>query len=166
MSESLLGSETVQKVLTKDSACPSLPVKYRIIGFISCLVIGFAISLLSSFLLMFSAVFKPYKFAILFTFGNLNSLASSFFLVGPCRQLKSMFDKKRIIATILALASMIFTLIYSLVIYNPEKGFHKIIIWILVALQYVAIFWYLLSYIPFGRTLCKKCVGCMCKCDK
>ena len=166
MSENLLGSETVQKVLTKDSACPSLPVKYRIIGFISCLVIGFAISLLSSFLLMFSIAFQPYKFAILFTFGNLNSLASSFFLIGPCRQIKSMFDKKRIIATILCLFSIVFTLIYSLVIYDKEKGFHKIILWILIGLQYVAIFWYLLSYIPFGRTLCKKCIGCMCNCDK
>ena len=162
MSESLLGSETMQKVLTKDSACPSLPVKYRIIGFISCLVIGFAISILSSFLLMFSAVFKPYKFAILFTFGNLNSLASSFFLVGPCRQLKSMFDKKRIIATILALASMIFTIIYSLVIYNPEKGIHKIIIWILVGLQYVASIWYVLSYIPCAQKIVVKCCSCLC----
>ena len=163
MSSSLLGSEAVQKVITKDSACPSMPVKYRIIGFIVCFIVGFALSILSGILFIFG-MFAPYKFAILFTLGNICSILSSLFIVGPCGQIKNMFAKTRIIATILVLFFIVFTLVYALVIYKDKVG-HKILLWIIIALQFAANIWYLLSYIPFGRTACKKCVACCCNMD-
>ena len=163
MSSSLLGSEAVQKVITKDSACPSMPVKHRIAGFIVCFILGFALSILSTVLFIIGSL-EAYKFAILFSLGNICSLLSSLFLIGPCRQLKRMFEKTRIAATILVLFFIAFTLIYALVIYKDEL-FHKIILLIIIALQFGANIWYLLSYIPFGRTACKKCVACVCDMD-
>ena len=41
MEENIVTSEVGQKVLTKDSACPKLPVKYRIAGFCTCFILGF-----------------------------------------------------------------------------------------------------------------------------
>ena len=164
MSSTLLGSETVQKAITKDSACPSMPVKYRITGFIICFIVGLALSILSGFLLIFGSI-EAYKFAIIFTLGNICSLLSSLFIIGPCKQIKRMFEKTRIIATILVLFFIVFTLIYALVIYK-DQAFHKIILWIIIILQFAANIWYLLSYIPFGRAACKKCVACCCKMDE
>ena len=163
MSCCLLESETVQKVLTKDSACPSMPVKHRIAGFIVCFILGFALSILSTVLFIIGSL-EAYKFAIFFSLGNICSLLSSLFLIGPCRQLKRMFEKTRIAATILVLFFIAFTLIYALVIYKDEL-FHKIILLIIIALQFGANIWYLLSYIPFGRTACKKCAACLCDMD-
>ena len=163
MSSSLLGSEAIQKIITKDSACPSMPVKYRITGFVVCFIVGLALSILSAILFIFGGL-AAYKFAILFTLGNICSLLSSLFLVGPCRQLKRMFEKTRIIATILVLFFIVFTLIYALVIYKDEV-FHKIILWIIIGLQFASNIWYLLSYIPFGRAACKKGIACCCNMD-
>ena len=163
MSCCLLESETVQKVLTKDSACPSMPVKHRIAGFIVCFILGFALSILSTVLFIIGSL-EAYKFAIFFSLGNICSLLSSLFLIGPCRQLKRMFEKTRIAATILVFFFIAFTLIYALVIYKDEL-FHKIILLIIIALQFGANIWYLLSYIPFGRTACKKCAACLCDMD-
>ena len=163
MSCCLLESETVQKVLTKESACPSMPVKHRIAGFIICLILGFALSVVSAVLFIFGGL-AAYKFAILFSLGNICSLLSSLFLVGPCRQLKRMFEKKRIAATILVLFFIAFTIVYALVIYKDEV-FHKIILWIIIGLQFASNIWYLLSYIPFGRAACKKGIACCCNMD-
>jgi len=55
-------------------------------------------------------------FAVLYTFGNILSLASTGFLVGPLRQLKSMFDPTRVITTIVFLAAMIMTLLSALLV--------------------------------------------------
>lgn len=41
---------------------------------------------------------------------------STCFLVGPMRQLKNMFDKKRIIATIIVVISFVLTLIAAIVV--------------------------------------------------
>ena len=135
MEENIVTSEVGQKVLTKDSACPKLPVKYRIAGFCTCFILGFILSFFSSFL----------------------------FLFGPCSQLKRMFKKTRIVATIICLFCIVFTFIYALFIYSNESGIHKVVLWILIAAQYVSMFWYILSYIPFARTLCKKCCKCLIK---
>lgn len=49
-------------------------------------------------------------FATLYTIGNIMSLSSTLFLMGPLRQLKSMFDPTRLFATIIFIASMAMTL--------------------------------------------------------
>ena len=157
--------EVGQKLIAEDTACPSLPVKDRIMGFAICYILGFIISILSTFLLLFGAIKKPYKFAIIYTLGNVLSLSSSFFLNGPQKQLKKMFDKTRLVASIVCLFCIVFTFFYAIVIYKDGSGGHKLIMWILVIAQYISMFWYVLSYIPFARTLVKKCCKCIIKVD-
>ena len=164
MSESLVTSEGGLAVLTKDSACPSLPAKYRFWGFVICFGLGVFVSLLTS--ILFVAKTGDKKFAILYSVGIILALLSSFFLWGPMRQLKSMFKKTRVVATIMLLVILIFTLVFALALYDEDKKGHKIIILLCVVLEYCALFWYTLSYIPFARTLFKKCCKCLCSCDE
>ncbi|XP_060776128.1 SFT2 domain containing 2a isoform X3 [Neoarius graeffei] len=49
-------------------------------------------------------------FIVLYTFGNICSLASTMFLMGPVKQLKRMFDKTRAFATVVMLACLVLTL--------------------------------------------------------
>ncbi len=161
MEEKLVTTEVGQKLLTKDSACPSLPVKYRIWGFCICFILGLILSFFSTFMFIFGAIKQPYKFAVLYTLGNIVSLLSSFFLFGPCSQFKRMFKKTRVVATIICLFCIIFTLIYAIWIYKDEGFGYKLIMWILIIAQYLSMFWYILSYIPFARTICKKCCKCI-----
>jgi len=54
--------------------------------------------------------------AVLYTFGNIVSLFSTAFLFGPLRQLKNMFQLKRITATLLYIAALIGTLVVAFVV--------------------------------------------------
>ena len=50
--------------------------------------------------------FQQYAaFAVLYSAGTITSLASTMFLMGPCNQLKKMFDPTRLICTIVLLVS-------------------------------------------------------------
>ena len=70
-----------------------------------------------------------------------------------------MFDKTRIIPTIAFLASLILTLILVFT-YDKEEGWKKILIIILIVVQYVAYVWYCISYIPFGEKMLASCFKC------
>lgn len=59
--------------------------------------------------------FKPKTFAVLYTFGNVTALCSTAFLIGPRKQLKNMFARKRIIATVVYLLAIILTILVALV---------------------------------------------------
>ncbi|KAH0501942.1 Vesicle transport protein SFT2B [Microtus ochrogaster] len=90
----------------------------RIKGFIACFAIGILCSLLGTFLL-----WVPRKglslFAVFYTLGNMASIGSTAFLMGPLKQLKRMFEPTRLIATILVLwhknaLALIFCILQSL----------------------------------------------------
>ncbi len=59
---------------------------------------------------------KPVTFGILYSIGNLVSLCSTAFVVGPMKQVKNMFAEKRIIATIVFLSAMVLTLVVAIVV--------------------------------------------------
>ena len=86
-------------------------------------------------------------------------MLSTGFLVGFCVQLKSMFAKTRVVATIIFLGAMVMCFISALVIKNA--------VWVLVFLvvQFLAFFWYSISYIPLARTAVKKCLKSCFKCN-
>ena len=164
MESSLLGSEAAAKVITKDSMCPTLTVKQRIYGFVTCYCIGMLFSFLSIGGI-FMAFMSPAKFAILYSLGNITSMGSTLFLFGPASQCKRMFKRGRIIATTLYLLALIGTLVFTLFIFDKENRppWQRLIILLLIVLQFCTLFWYTLSYIPFGRTLFKKiCFACCC----
>ena len=161
MEKALLGSEAAGKVLTKDTMCPSLTVKQRIYGFITCFCLGLLFSFLSIGGI-FAAFLDTTRFAILYSLGHITSVGSTLFLIGPERQCKRMFKKTRYIATILFILSLIATLIFAIIIYDKEVWWHRLALLLLIILQFCSVFWYTLSWIPFGRTIFKKICCAIC----
>ncbi|XP_034249411.1 vesicle transport protein SFT2B [Thrips palmi] len=120
----------------------------RIKGFIICFVIGIFLSLLGSIALFLHKGMAV--FAIFYTLGNITSLASTCFLMGPVNQMKKMFASTRIIATILVLSMIVLTLFAALYLKNAGLAL------LFIILQSVAMTWYSISYIPYARTAVKK----------
>ncbi|XP_058097532.1 uncharacterized protein LOC131242719 isoform X1 [Magnolia sinica] len=123
----------------------TLSTQQRLYGFATCLVSGLACTLLS--MLVF---FNPIKFGITFTFGNLLALGSTAFLIGPKRQVTMMLDPVRIYATAIYIASMIIALFCALYVHN------KLLTLLAIILEFGALVWYALSYIPFARSMVSK----------
>jgi len=90
-------------------------------------------------------------FAILYTFAVIFGIGATLFLMGPLNQLKKMFDPTRLIATIVFIASLVMTLISALVI---KIG---VLVLLFVIVQFLALIWYTISYIPFARDAIKSC---------
>ena len=94
----------------------------------------------------------PTRFALLYTIGNVLAILSTMFLWGPINQVKDMFKKNRWIATCIYLGAMGLTLYAALGTKNV--GF----VLICIIIQFFAMLWYSLSYIPFARKAVKKCL--------
>lgn len=89
-------------------------------------------------------------FALFYTLGNIASMGSTLFLMGPWKQLKKMFNETRYIATIATILFMILTLLSGLL-------WKKFALTILMCIfQFLAMTWYSLSYIPYARDAVKK----------
>ncbi|CAO3563550.1 unnamed protein product [Mortierella alpina] len=130
--------------------CFTLNRTQRLYGFGICFVLGFVITILSTLAL---ATAQLGLFAVFFTLGNVVSLLSTTFLIGPGRQLKTMFAPVRMVASIVFLAMIILTLIIAFTLKST------ILCLILCIIQFLALFWYSASYIPYGRAAIKKVVG-------
>lgn len=122
----------------------------RLKGFAACFGLGVLCSILGSCLL-----WVPRKglilFAVFYTLGNISSLGSTIFLMGPMKQLKRMFEPTRLIATIVMLLCLVLTLCSAFWWHN--KG----LVLIFCILQFFALAWYSISYIPYARDALKKC---------
>nr|XP_020458933.1 vesicle transport protein SFT2A isoform X2 [Monopterus albus]XP_020458941.1 vesicle transport protein SFT2A isoform X2 [Monopterus albus] len=90
-------------------------------------------------------------FAVFYTLGNLSALGSTCFLMGPLNQLKRMFEPTRLVATIVMLLCFVLTL--CAVFWWNKKGLAIIF----CILQFLAMTWYSISYIPFARDAVMKC---------
>jgi drug/metabolite transporter (DMT)-like permease len=138
-----------QNIVTQMADATTLSWETRLKGFIICFALGIITSLLGTFLL-----FLPgglIAFAILYTLGNILAICSTFFLMGPINQLKRMFALTRLIATIIVIICLALTLCAAL-------WWHLTGLAILFCiLQFLAMTWYGLSYIPFARDAVKKC---------
>ncbi|XP_063705693.1 vesicle transport protein SFT2A isoform X1 [Culicoides brevitarsis] len=120
----------------------------RIKGFAICFVVGILFTLLASFALFLNRGLTV--FAAFYTIGNILSLLSTCFLMGPVKQIKKMFSSTRWIATCIMLASLVLTLVAALVLKKALLALLFIII------QGLAMTWYSLSYIPYARDAVKK----------
>ncbi|XP_060774777.1 SFT2 domain containing 2b [Neoarius graeffei] len=116
----------------------------RVKAFIACFVFGVVCSILGSCLL-----WVPRRglilFAVFYTFGNVASLLSTMFLMGPWKQLKRMCDKTRALATAVMIICLVLTLCSAF--WWQNKGLAVLF----CILQFLALTWYSLSYIPFAR---------------
>ncbi|CAL9019670.1 unnamed protein product [Prunus brigantina] len=116
----------------------TLSTKQRFYGFAICLAAGLTCTLLS--MLVF---FHPIKFGITFTLGNLLSLGSTAFLIGPKRQVTMMLDPVRIYATAIYLASIIIALFCALYVHN------KLLTLLAILLEFGALIWYVPAFAYF-----------------
>ncbi|NXX79609.1 SFT2A protein, partial [Urocolius indicus] len=80
----------------------------RVRWFAICFIAGIACSVLGTALLWLPKGIK--LFAVFYTLGNIAALASTCFLMGPMKQLKAMFEPKRLIATVVMLVNIILSL--------------------------------------------------------
>ncbi|XP_053567043.1 vesicle transport protein SFT2A [Bombina bombina] len=148
----LAGQEDEEQGLTSqvlDST--SLGFGTRVKWFAICFVGGIACSILGSIFLWLPNGTK--LFAVFYTIGNIAALASTCFLMGPLKQLKRMFEPTRLIATIVMLLCLVCTL--CAVFWWHKKGLAVLF----CILQFLAMTWYSISYIPFARDAVMKCFG-------
>ncbi|KAJ6707658.1 hypothetical protein OIU85_027972 [Salix viminalis] len=133
----------------------TLSTKQRFYGFAICFSAGLACVLLSM-LVFFNPsqvwnYFHIWQFA--FTWEILSwsrFYCSTAFLIGPKRQVSMMLDPVRIYATALYLASIIIALFCALYVHN------KLLTLLAIILEFGALIWYSLSYIPFARAMVSK----------
>ncbi|XP_065198815.1 vesicle transport protein SFT2B-like [Sycon ciliatum] len=128
--------------------CGSLSWSTRIKGFAICFVIGIALSIIGVVMVFLQ---KYTAFALIYSCGSLIALTSSMFLMGPCKQLKRMFEEKRFIATIVVLLAIVLTICAAVWWKIPVLAL------VFCLVQFLAMAWYCLSYIPYARTLVKNC---------
>eukprot|EP00003_Mantamonas_plastica_P027034 TRINITY_DN5697_c0_g1_i2.p3 TRINITY_DN5697_c0_g1~~TRINITY_DN5697_c0_g1_i2.p3 ORF type:complete len:156 (-),score=27.37 TRINITY_DN5697_c0_g1_i2:655-1122(-) len=148
----LTGEPEEESLLEGD--CLSLTYKQRLYGAVACGLLGFLAAGLST---LYILSLKLTKFAILYTIGNILALGSTMFIVGPWRQFKNMTKKNRLIASgiyVLALAGTLWAAL------KPDPS--VILVILMVVIQFCALIWYCLSYVPGGRATCsalaKSCV--------
>jgi hypothetical protein len=135
------------------SCCKDLSWSTRIKGFLICLAVGIGLSFLAVIMVFIG---KYIAFAIFYSFGTLTSIASSFFLMGPVKQIKKMIDPNRIIATLVMLVTIVLTFLAA---FLWESGGLCILF---VILQFLAFTWYCLSYIPYARDCVIKTATACC----
>ncbi|XP_020251422.1 vesicle transport protein SFT2B-like isoform X2 [Asparagus officinalis] len=91
--------------------------------------------------------YRPVKFAVLFSFGNLLAIGSTAFLIGPVQQTRMMLDPVRFYASAIYVGSVVLALICALWIHN------KVLTLIAIISEICALIWYSLSYVPFARRM-------------
>uniref|UniRef100_U3FW03 Vesicle transport protein n=1 Tax=Micrurus fulvius TaxID=8637 RepID=U3FW03_MICFL len=132
----------------------SLSFNTRVKWFAICFICGILCSLLGTGLLWLPGGIK--LFAVFYTLGNIAALASTCFLMGPVKQVKKMFEPTRLIVTIVMLLSLILTLFAAF--WWQKKGLALLF----CILQFMAMTWYSLSYIPYARdAVLKCCTSCL-----
>jgi len=98
-------------------------------------------------------IVKPAPFAICFTLGNIAAIITTFFVVGPAKQIKSITEPHRLIATIIFVAALLFSLVSAIFIQ----------LWFVTLLSVIvelgALAWYILSFIPGAQSFVRNRVS-------
>lgn len=128
--------------------CPTMSFQQRVYGFVSCLVLGGVMGIFS-WVCAFRAEWN--LFAIFMTMSNVISISGSMFFAGPVKQVKKMFAETRWIATSVFIIAMLLTILSAVLLKKPA------LVVVMCLIQYVAMVWYGLSYIPYARTVVKNC---------
>lgn len=127
-------------------AVDGLTYKQRLIGCGSCMAVGYLLSFGSVFRINALLKGNPIPFVLTATLGNIVALCGSCFLSGPRAQTKTMFRKRRRLASCGYLASLFLTIAFA---FKTGMIRQKQIMIALMAFQYLSIAVYCLSYVPF-----------------
>ena len=145
-----------------DSCCPNMSKPYRIAGFLICAVLGLFFGLFSfGCFLPGTDPQKTGSNGIWLTGGNLLCICSTLFLTSFTNQLKKMLEPARALNTIILLGSMAATIVFALLTTETWSIF-ALLAYISIGVQYVAMVWYILSYIPHGQEFCAGCMKSCC----
>jgi len=115
--------EEESNIITQINDASTLSWSTRIKGFCILFVLGIFFSFLGSLALFLHK--GMVTFAVFYTMGNITSLMSTCFLMGPIKQIKKMFAPTRAIATIVVLVMIVLTLITAIVL--KKKWFSFVI---------------------------------------
>lgn len=124
---------------------PELSYTTRVLGFLFCFLVGTLLSAMS--VTSFGSVLlgNPLPFAFKYTAGNVLSLCSYTFLVGPQRQCAGMFAPERRLTTVCYLGSLAATLGCVFQLRNRALTI------VCIVIQCLAMVSYALSYLPMGQ---------------
>ncbi|XP_056109987.1 SFT2 domain containing 2a [Rhinichthys klamathensis goyatoka] len=138
------GNNDNRNILQAANEASTLGWGPRLKGFLACMVIGVVCTILGVCCLFIPKI-GLILFIVFYTLGNICSLVSTMFLMGPLKQLKRMCDKTRAFATIVMITCLVLTLCAAF----WWKIFALTLLFVI--LQVLAFAWYSLSYIPFAR---------------
>lgn len=149
------------------SICPDLTYQQRIGGYITCFVVSFILSIGSFTRLVQLAQGNPAPFVVFYTLGNIMAIIGSLFLSGPRAHCKKMFDRTRIVATLFYFTTIFFTIFCAFYEGIPADARVGIIV-MCVIIQWFAMLWYTISFIPYARDYVRMvcCQGCKDSCKK
>lgn len=160
--------------------CTNLTYKQRMLGFSICFALGTILSLSALNSLGGLLLGNPGPFAFKYTAGNLLAIGSSSFLVGPSKQCRDMLSPERrfvgplepstfvksdvthhpldgcSMASLVYLGTLVGTLISVFVIKVQLLSFA------LVICQFIALTWYMLSYVPYGQQCLRRTLARLC----
>ncbi|KAJ8600186.1 hypothetical protein CTAYLR_001967 [Chrysophaeum taylorii] len=137
--------------------CPELSYQQRVGGYVTCFFVSFILSIGSFTRLVQLVQGNPAPFVIFYTLGNIMAIIGSLFLSGPKAQCKKMFDKTRIFATLFYFLSIFFTIFCAVYEGIPDNGRIGIIVMCIIV-QWIAMLWYTISFIPYARDyVCMVC---------
>eukprot|EP00746_Dinoflagellata_sp_MGD_P146305 gnl/MRDRNA2_/MRDRNA2_78801_c0_seq1.p1 gnl/MRDRNA2_/MRDRNA2_78801_c0~~gnl/MRDRNA2_/MRDRNA2_78801_c0_seq1.p1 ORF type:complete len:158 (-),score=19.10 gnl/MRDRNA2_/MRDRNA2_78801_c0_seq1:74-547(-) len=95
------------------SLCKSLSWKERLMGFAFCWGAG-SLLMVAAFSSWGAVLLgRPQKFAMTYTLGNILNVGSTCFLVGPARQLKTMRQRSRRVASVVYVCCMAVTYCFN-----------------------------------------------------
>lgn len=133
--------------------CGDLSYKTRILGWLICSIVGMVLSFIVSLIFVFSA-FDVVAYAILYSIGQILSIAGTCFLSTPAGHCKDMKKKHRIIPSIVYFVSILLTIIIAVA--TQITG----LVLLFLIIQVFAYYWYTISFIPFGQKIVKKLCEC------
>mmetsp|Transcript_15276 Transcript_15276/g.35144 ORF Transcript_15276/g.35144 Transcript_15276/m.35144 type:complete len:180 (-) Transcript_15276:446-985(-) len=125
--------------------CPALTYRQRMLGFIVCFAFGGIMTLSALSSLGGLLIGNAGPFAFKYTAGNLLSIGSSSFLVGPVKQCRDMLAPERATASLVYVLTLIGTL-WSCFFLKVQ-----ILTFLFIVAQFCALTWYMLSYVPYGQ---------------
>eukprot|EP01023_Acetabularia_acetabulum_P009189 TRINITY_DN14065_c0_g1_i4.p2 TRINITY_DN14065_c0_g1~~TRINITY_DN14065_c0_g1_i4.p2 ORF type:complete len:165 (-),score=14.45 TRINITY_DN14065_c0_g1_i4:1526-2020(-) len=146
-----LQEEEDPSLITQIQTATTLTWTQRLWGFGICFAVGMLFTIIS---IWFVFVLNFKGFGVFYTLGSIATIASTFFLMGPLKQFKRMFKYNRWIASLVYVGSIILTLVVAFAMKN--SGF---LVLILVVIQFCAMIWYILTYVPGGQAMLGRCFG-------
>ena len=138
-----------------DSCCPNMSKTYRIVGFLITAVVGLFLGLFSFTTFFQVSSEKVLSNAIWITAGNVLCICSTLFLTSFSNQVKKMLEPARAVNTFVLLGSMAATIVFAVLEFT-------ICAYVSMGVQYAAMVWYILSYIPHGQEFCAGCMKSCC----